>query len=221
VTRRLFVLRHGERADDVNHAWNDTAPRPHDPPLTGFGVAQARATGRRLADEGVDAIYASPFLRAVHTAHHVAGFLDNPVHVEAGLCEHLNPDWFDERPPTLSPGEHGARFDSVDPAHASVVEPTFPEDGRTAADRTVETARRLLDAEDGSLLLVGHGVTVGAVVEGLTGDGAAAAAPYCGLTRLERTAGAGADDPAGDEAAGAGWRCIASGEQAFDDDLRR
>lgn len=223
MTRRLLVLRHGERADDVNRAWNDTAPRPHDPPLTGLGVAQARATGRLLADEGVDAVYASPFLRAVHTAHHVVRCLECPVRVEAGLCEHLNPEWFDERPPTLSAVEHGERFDSLEVGHSSVVEPAFPENGRTAAERTAEAARRLLATSDGTLLLIGHGVTVGAVVDGLTGEGERAAAPYCGLTWLERDATGPADDEGtrSDPGEGAGWRCLASGEQAFGEDLRR
>lgn len=50
----LFIVRHGERADDVARAdgaaaeWKKTAERPHDPPLTERGRKQARATGEAI-----------------------------------------------------------------------------------------------------------------------------------------------------------------------------
>ena len=44
----VWIVRHGERAD-VDPAWERTAPRPHDPPLTPHGRAQAAATARALA----------------------------------------------------------------------------------------------------------------------------------------------------------------------------
>lgn len=40
-----------------------------------------------LQREGIQAIYSSPFLRTLQTAHQVAAALDLPVHVEAGICE--------------------------------------------------------------------------------------------------------------------------------------
>jgi phosphohistidine phosphatase len=56
---RLFVVRHAEAA-------------PGDPdelrPLTDAGRATARALGARFADAGVDAVLASPLLRARETA---------------------------------------------------------------------------------------------------------------------------------------------------------
>jgi phosphohistidine phosphatase len=60
---RLFVVRHAEAA-------------PGDPdelrPLTDAGRTAARALGERLADRGLDAVLASPLLRARETAEAIA-----------------------------------------------------------------------------------------------------------------------------------------------------
>jgi broad specificity phosphatase PhoE len=187
MTRTVYLLRHGERADDVNPRWMETAPRRHDPPLTGVGVDQARRTGRFLADAGIDHVFASPFLRAVHTAHHLAARLgDLRVRLEPGLSEHLNPDWFDRRPTLLAPARLADRFDTVRLDHDPLVDPTFPEPWPDCRDRVGETVRRLLDATAGTLLLVGHGATVGGGIEAVTGRVVEDAAPYCGLSRLHR-----------------------------------
>ena len=185
--------------------------RVRGPPLTPAGVRQARTTGRLLrgADPAVDAVFASPFVRAAGTAHHVARVLDAPVRVEAGLSEHLNPEWFDARPATLDASGLAARLSTVGADPTSLVEPAFPESWPACAARTATAARRLLDAHPGTLLLVGHGATVGGVVEGLAGPGADVPAPYCGLTRLDRVRedegdGDGDGEGGGDERGGGG-----------------
>jgi broad specificity phosphatase PhoE len=185
--RTCWLLRHGERQDQADPAWAETAANPHDPGLTEWGHEQADRAGRRLREEGVGAVYASPFTRAVETAVAVAAHLDLPVFVEDGLCEHLNPDWFPHAPRAPRPGEHARRHDRVDASHDSVLVPGYPESGEAAAARAAETARRLLAADDRTLLLVGHGLTVGGVADGLTGEGVEA--PLAGLTRLVETDG--------------------------------
>ena len=65
-------------------------------------------------------------------------------------------------------------------------------------DRAGETARSLADHVPGTLLLVGHGLTIGGVVQGLVGSADGTDAPLCGLTRLERDGG--------------GWRLDFSGD---------
>jgi broad specificity phosphatase PhoE len=187
VTRTVYLLRHGERADDVNPRWAETAPRRHDPPVTAVGVDQARRTGRFLADAGIDDVFASPFLRAVHTATHLVSRLEDvSVRIEPGLSEHLNPAWFDRRPTVLSPARLADRFDPVRPDHAPLVDPTFPESWADCRDRVGSTVRRLLDVTAGTLLLVGHGATVTGGIEAVTGRVVEGAAPYCGLSRLHR-----------------------------------
>jgi broad specificity phosphatase PhoE len=193
VTRTLWLCRHGQRRDDVDPEWAATAERPHDPPITDHGRWQARRVGDRLADAGVDAIYASPYYRTVETASLVADRLGLPVRLEPGLGEHLNPAWFDAAPERRAPESLAAAFDPVTLDHAPVLEPTYPETGAEAAARATETARRLVEGStDGTVLLVGHGLTVGGVATGLTAVDRVET-PTCGLCRLDRRPDGGWD----------------------------
>lgn len=197
MTRTLYLVRHGERRDDVDPAWAATAERPHDPPLTDEGRRQARLTGDRLADAGIDAVFTSPYRRAVETAHHVAAPHEVPVRPETGLGEHLNADWFDGVPDRAPLADLAREFPAVDPGRESVLTPSYPETGAEMVARQGETARRLLAATEGTLALVGHGATVGGVAEHLLGDGDGIHAPYCGVTELEERGGS--------------WRLVYSG----------
>jgi hypothetical protein len=64
----LLVIRHGERADDVDPNWHkkqrSSIQARFDPPLTRAGHHQARATGRHLKGK-VDVILTSPCIRTV------------------------------------------------------------------------------------------------------------------------------------------------------------
>jgi phosphohistidine phosphatase SixA len=60
---RLFVVRHAEAASGDPDELR---------PLTEAGRAVARALGERLADRGLDAVLASPLLRARETAEAIA-----------------------------------------------------------------------------------------------------------------------------------------------------
>ena len=48
--QKIWVMRHGEREDEVNDAWAAESERPYDPPLTSKGRGQVRlvADQRRL-----------------------------------------------------------------------------------------------------------------------------------------------------------------------------
>jgi probable phosphoglycerate mutase len=79
---RVYLLRHAEPD------WTPGGGRSvNDPALTPFGVDQARASAKRLAGEGVDAIYASPYRRAQETAAALAEAAGLPVETVAGLAE--------------------------------------------------------------------------------------------------------------------------------------
>ncbi|XP_002978895.2 uncharacterized protein LOC9659801 [Selaginella moellendorffii] len=68
--QNVFILRHGERRDDVDKEWLANASRPWDPPLTDAGKKQAWNAGRklRLAGFEINRVLISPYLRCVQTA---------------------------------------------------------------------------------------------------------------------------------------------------------
>jgi len=184
----VWAVRHGQRQDSVDPEWDTVADRRHDPPLTELGRWAAWRVGRRFAATGVgvDAVYASPFLRAVETAAEICGELGETFVLEPGLGEHRNSEWFDDHPETVAHEELATWFEELRLDHDPLVHPAFPETSAEAMARIGETTRRLTEATDGTVLLVGHGITIGGVVEGLTGSAEAADAPLCGLTRLDR-----------------------------------
>ena len=78
----VTLVRHGEPD------WTPgNGPAVTDPTLTPLGVAQARATARRLAEESIEAIYVSPYRRSLETAAALAEITGiDPVIVD-GLAE--------------------------------------------------------------------------------------------------------------------------------------
>ena len=82
----LLLVRHGETD------WNaDGRLQGHtDRPLSDFGRRQARQLAEELADESLEAIYASDLARARETAEIVGGRLELPVVLEPDLREK---DW--------------------------------------------------------------------------------------------------------------------------------
>jgi len=184
----VWVVRHGQRQDTVDPDWELTADRVHDPGLTELGRWQAWRVGRQFADRGVDfeAIYCSPFLRAVQTTAEICGEIGGEAWLEPGLGEHRNADWFDSEPETLSYETLVDYFDPLRLDHDPFVEPGFPEAHHEAERRAGEAARQIAAAHDGRVLMVGHGLTIGGVVRGLVGSTEGVDAPLCGLTRLDQ-----------------------------------
>ncbi|WP_435186014.1 histidine phosphatase family protein [Halobellus sp. EA9] len=187
----VWAVRHGERQDTVDPDWEAHAERLYDPPLTELGRWAAWRVGRRLAESGppFDAVYASPFLRTVETADEICREIGREGRLEPGLGEHRNPEWFDAEPETLPVDELTARFDTIRADREPYVQPTFPETGAAATARVGETVRRIVADEPGTVLVVGHGLTVGGVVDGLVGSTDGVDAQLCGLTRVERIGG--------------------------------
>lgn len=196
----VLAVRHGQRQDSVDPNWESNAQRVHDPPLTDLGRWAAWRVGRRFAESGttIDAVYASPFLRAVETADEICRETGTEFVLEPGIGEHRNPEWFDSEPETLPSEQLAEQFGPLRLDHAPYLVPEYPESHDEAMARVGETTRHLTERTDGTVLFVGHGLTIGGVVRGLAGSAARADAPLCGLTRLERD--------------GEGWRLEFSGE---------
>ena len=151
----IWICRHGERIDGVDPSWKGT-----DPHLSSEGVVQAKETGIRLRHEQILHIFASPFLRTVETAFHIAEALDLSIKIEHGACEWLNSKWFSASPRYVSPGGLAKRFPRVDVNHATLVRPQYPETWEECMARCQETSSLLSDAYRTNVLVIGHGTSV-------------------------------------------------------------
>ena len=51
AVQRIFVIRHGERLDNIDYEWVRRAERPYDPPLTEDGIREAIEAGKVFKDK--------------------------------------------------------------------------------------------------------------------------------------------------------------------------
>ena len=180
----IWVCRHGNRIDFVDPSW-----KGNDPHLSPDGVLQAKETGLRLRNEGIQHIFASPFLRTAETAHYIAEALDLSVEIEHGACEWLNPAWFSEPPTYVSPDALRSRFPRIDSCHRSVVTPEYPESSEESLARAGETACTLADTHRGNILIIGHGHSVCGMIWGLLGNQCSVSPGLCSLAKIIRQDG--------------------------------
>jgi len=89
----LLLIRHGESEAAVDGRPFDLVDGHGDPALSPEGRDQAARVCRRLAGEGVDAIYVSKLRRTAETAANLAAALDLPLVVDPGLHEVFLGDW--------------------------------------------------------------------------------------------------------------------------------
>jgi broad specificity phosphatase PhoE len=81
---RLLLVRHGETPSNVDHLLDTAVPGPG---LTPLGEAQAAALPEALADEDIEAVYASTLLRTRLTAAPLAAARGLQVIVRDGIRE--------------------------------------------------------------------------------------------------------------------------------------
>lgn len=177
----IWLCRHGNRIDFIDPSYQGTNPH-----LSPDGVIQAKETGLRLRDEGIQHIFASPFLRTVETAYHIAEALDVMVKVEYGASEWLNKDWFTAFPEQIPLNELAERFPRIDLCYESVVMPVYPEDSDESLKRAGKTARILVNTYRENMLMVGHGHSVCGMAQGLMGSECQVSMGLCALTKIVR-----------------------------------
>ena len=189
--RRVFLVRHGMRADNENRLWRLTAKRPDDPPLCARGVQQARETGAYLRGRPIAALYCSPFLRAVQTAQMI--YLETGIRfrVEPALGEWLSPAWFDRFPEIITPAEVRREYSGLDPAYRSPTVVTYPEplEDVDMFARIRPFLEQLDRTEAGEVVLVGHGATVTQAARVLLGGADGPDAKLCSVTEFQKLSG--------------------------------
>ncbi|MEU5882297.1 bifunctional RNase H/acid phosphatase [Spirillospora sp. NPDC047279] len=132
VPTRTLLLRHGETPLSVEKRFAGSG----DYPLTGNGLAQARAAAVALKAAGLDAIVSSPLRRCRDTAAEVAAVTGLDVRVEEGFRETDFGDW-----EGLTFREAGERWPAE--LKAWLADPSVPPPGGesfTETDRRVRTA---------------------------------------------------------------------------------
>ncbi|HET6568470.1 MAG TPA: histidine phosphatase family protein [Rhodothermales bacterium] len=185
----VWIARHGNRQDFVDPNWRSGAARPFDPGLSEDGIEQAKRLGRRLVGEGISRIFASPFLRTVQTAHYVAEAIDAPIYLEPGICEWLNAEWFHTSPALLPAERLAVQFPRIDPEYEPVLVPEYPETADEAYLRAGHTARLLARRYVGTVLLVGHGMSVCGAAQGLAEDIGEFECALCSVVKLVQDEG--------------------------------
>ncbi len=81
----IIFLRHAQSLANVGRAYPGF--HPDDPPLSELGSVQAERLARRLADEAIDAIYASTLIRTCQTVEPTASALGTKVRLLPELRE--------------------------------------------------------------------------------------------------------------------------------------
>ncbi len=151
----LILARHGEsewmvRGDEAGF----------NSPLTDKGQQQARLLGRWLAaNQEIDAIYASPLVRARDTAEIVAAELHLPVSFDDDLRE-FEVSYWDDSDDYAPPYINGS---TALPAY-------LPRSYLPFRARVQRATRRILEAHpEDTVLIVAHGGTIGTIVRCLLG----------------------------------------------------
>ena len=188
MSQRIWIVRHGNREDFQNPGWSRTALRPFDPALSADGETQAKEVGLSLRGEHIHRVLASPFLRTIQTASHIADALDLPVCLEPGIGEIL-PN-VQSTPQLLPEDERRQRFPRIDDKYTAINELPYPETSEEGHERAAIAARTLTDRFPAqNLLMVTHGAPVVGIVRGLTGLEDRINVPLCCIFTLQRNDG--------------------------------
>lgn len=163
----IILVRHGQTE------WNRVERfRGHaDVPLNEIGLAQAEATGRRVAERWQPAaVYSSPLSRAVMTAEAIAKRFSLPVHTHPGLIDIDYGEW-----QGLTPDEAQEHWPAVIHAWYNQPETASIPGGETLASlraRAMHTVNELASRHTGHpIVLVGHTVINRIILLGVLGLG--------------------------------------------------
>ena len=87
---KIMLLRHGQIQANVDGLWHGST----DSPLTEFGVAQAKETGRHLSQQlPFDKVFSSPLQRCLDTARYASGQQIGNINKVPGFAEMSIGEW--------------------------------------------------------------------------------------------------------------------------------
>ena len=164
---RIILVRHGQTEWNRVERFRGRA----DVPLNETGLAQAEATGKRVASEWQPvAVYTSPLSRSVKTAESIAKHYDLKVQIHPGLADIDYGEW-----QGLSPEEASQRWpEEIDAWYNRPHLARIP-GGETLDDlraRLMQTVNELATRHTGeTIVLVGHTVINRIILLGILGLG--------------------------------------------------
>jgi len=164
---RIILVRHGQTEWNRVERFRGRA----DVPLNETGLAQAEATGKRVASEWQPvAVYTSPLSRSVKTAESIAKHYDLKVQIHPGLADIDYGEW-----QGLSPEEARQRWpEEIDAWYNRPHLARIP-GGETLDDlraRLMQTVNELAARHAGeTIVLVGHTVINRIILLGILGLG--------------------------------------------------
>jgi probable phosphoglycerate mutase len=164
---RIILVRHGQTEWNRVERFRGRA----DVPLNETGLAQAQATGRRVAAEWQPiAIYTSPLSRSVKTAEAIARHFSLEVQIHPGLADIDYGEW-----QGLSPEEARQRWpEEIDAWYNQPHLAHIPGGETLGALRTrlMQTVNELVDRHPGdTIVVVGHTVINRIILLGVLGLG--------------------------------------------------
>lgn len=167
VATRIILIRHGQTEWNRVERFRGRA----DVPLNAAGLAQAEATGRRVAQSWQPrAVYSSPLSRALVTAEAVAKHFELPVLPHPGLIDIDYGEW-----QGLAPDEARRRWPSQLDDWYNHPERALIPGGETLSalrQRLMQTVNELADKHPGqTIALVGHTVVNRVILLGVLGLG--------------------------------------------------
>jgi len=164
VTTRLYLVRHGATVSSAEDSFNGET----DIALSEAGRDQARALGRRLAGERIDAFYSSPLSRAMDTARLVASPHGKEVTAVPAIREVSHGRWEGKRRAEVAsqyPEEY--RRWEADPWSFA---PEEGETGLAVTARALPALLEIVEAHPGeTVLAVSHKATIRLLVAALVG----------------------------------------------------
>ena len=122
----IYFVRHGESVANLSDRNGSKRPEDADR-LSELGWEQARELGRRLQDEGLELVVASPMTRAQETAEGIAQVLELPVETDEDLFEVRQSDAFYAASPEYGDLGSLSWMPTADPDHAEPGAESFNE----------------------------------------------------------------------------------------------
>ncbi len=149
----LYLLRHGESQANVDRIF---ASKKIDPPLTERGIRQAIKQAEALKEMKFSSIYASPLLRAQHTANIINTYHKLNIHTIDHLYEVDVGDLDAED--QNDPEKWSIYLDTINKWDQNIKHVAFPNgEALDDVERRLRAFIKKLETEDGKpILIVGH-----------------------------------------------------------------